>query len=47
MSEALHIEPADVYEPPLLAEAGDFTDLTQGGLKASTPREPALITMRD
>ncbi|MEU7044157.1 lasso RiPP family leader peptide-containing protein [Streptomyces varsoviensis] len=30
MSETLHIETADVYEPPVLAEAGDFADLTQG-----------------
>ncbi|MFH8985931.1 lasso RiPP family leader peptide-containing protein [Streptomyces varsoviensis] len=30
MSETLHIETADVYEPPVLAEAGDFAELTQG-----------------
>ncbi|MEV0277382.1 lasso RiPP family leader peptide-containing protein [Streptomyces sp. NPDC050610] len=30
MSETLHIEPADAYETPLLAEAGDFAELTQG-----------------
>ncbi|MDJ1134488.1 lasso RiPP family leader peptide-containing protein [Streptomyces iconiensis] len=30
MSETLNIETADVYEAPLLAEAGDFADLTQG-----------------
>ncbi len=30
MSETLHIESADVYETPLLAEAGDFAELTQG-----------------
>ncbi|MEU9624597.1 MULTISPECIES: lasso RiPP family leader peptide-containing protein [unclassified Streptomyces] len=30
MSETLNIEPADVYEAPLLAEVGDFADLTQG-----------------
>ncbi|MBG0852145.1 lasso RiPP family leader peptide-containing protein [Streptomyces spinoverrucosus] len=30
MSETLHIEPAEVYETPLLAEAGDYAELTQG-----------------
>ncbi|MEV0265136.1 lasso RiPP family leader peptide-containing protein [Streptomyces sp. NPDC050617] len=30
MSGTLHIETADVYETPLLAEAGDFAELTQG-----------------
>ncbi|MFE7114040.1 lasso RiPP family leader peptide-containing protein [Streptomyces sp. NPDC057654] len=30
MSETLHIETADVYETPVLAEAGDFAELTQG-----------------
>ncbi|MFH8985932.1 lasso RiPP family leader peptide-containing protein [Streptomyces varsoviensis] len=30
MSETLHIESADVYETPVLAEAGDFAELTQG-----------------
>ncbi|GAA1912790.1 lasso RiPP family leader peptide-containing protein [Streptantibioticus ferralitis] len=30
MSETLATESADVYEPPMLAEAGDYTELTQG-----------------
>ncbi|MEU1629574.1 lasso RiPP family leader peptide-containing protein [Streptomyces sp. NPDC020096] len=30
MSETLAIETTDVYEPPLLVEAGDYTELTQG-----------------
>ncbi|MFD7713178.1 lasso RiPP family leader peptide-containing protein [Streptomyces sp. NPDC059785] len=32
MNETLNIEPADVYETPLLDEAGEFTDLTQGAI---------------
>ncbi|WP_216900843.1 lasso RiPP family leader peptide-containing protein [Nocardia alni] len=28
--EKMSFEPADVYEAPLLAEVGDFADLTQG-----------------
>ncbi|MDJ1130566.1 lasso RiPP family leader peptide-containing protein [Streptomyces iconiensis] len=27
----LNIEPDEVYEAPLMAEAGDFAELTQGG----------------
>jgi hypothetical protein len=30
MSETLNIEIEDVYEAPMLAEAGDFAHLTQG-----------------
>jgi hypothetical protein len=30
MSELLNIGTEDVYEVPMLAEAGDFTDRTQG-----------------
>ncbi|MFH8985933.1 lasso RiPP family leader peptide-containing protein [Streptomyces varsoviensis] len=30
MSETLHIESADVYETPVLVEAGDFAELTRG-----------------
>ncbi|MFI9720025.1 lasso RiPP family leader peptide-containing protein [Streptomyces sp. NPDC052396] len=31
MSETLKsIETADVYEPPLLAEAGEYAEVTQG-----------------
>lgn len=30
MSETLNIETEDVYEAPMLAEAGNFADLTQG-----------------
>ncbi|MFF2812616.1 lasso RiPP family leader peptide-containing protein [Streptomyces sp. NPDC058000] len=30
MIETVNIEPADVYETPLLVEVGDFADLTQG-----------------
>ncbi|MFH9426228.1 lasso RiPP family leader peptide-containing protein [Streptomyces sp. NPDC017529] len=31
MRETLaNIEPDDVYEPPLMAEAGDFAEATQG-----------------
>ncbi|WP_181923967.1 lasso RiPP family leader peptide-containing protein [Streptomyces inhibens] len=31
MIETLNIETDDVYEAPVLVEAGDFADLTQGG----------------
>ncbi|MFG3242846.1 MULTISPECIES: lasso RiPP family leader peptide-containing protein [unclassified Streptomyces] len=41
MNETLNIETADVYEAPLLAEAGDFADLTQGGGNSYT--EGALV----
>ncbi|WP_107082051.1 lasso RiPP family leader peptide-containing protein [Streptomyces caatingaensis] len=30
MSDPMAVEALDVYEPPLLAEAGDYTELTQG-----------------
>jgi hypothetical protein len=30
MSDALIAEPTDVYEPPLLVEVGDYTELTCG-----------------
>jgi hypothetical protein len=30
MSELLNIGTEDLYEVPMLAEAGDFTDRTQG-----------------
>lgn len=30
MNEALNIETEDVYEAPMLSEAGDFADLTHG-----------------
>lgn len=30
MSEALNIETEDVYEAPMVTEAGNFTELTQG-----------------
>ena len=30
VNEALAIESADVYEPPMMAEAGDYAELTQG-----------------
>jgi hypothetical protein len=30
MNETLNIETEDTYEAPMLMEAGDFTDLTQG-----------------
>ncbi|MFD6393063.1 lasso RiPP family leader peptide-containing protein [Nocardia sp. NPDC060259] len=30
MNETLNIEPAEIYETPLLGEVGDFADLTQG-----------------
>jgi hypothetical protein len=30
MSETLNIDTEDVYEAPMLVQAGDFTDLTQG-----------------
>jgi hypothetical protein len=30
VNEAPAIESTDVYEPPLLAEAGDYAELTQG-----------------
>lgn len=42
MSETLRIESDDVYEAPLLAEAGDFTDLTQGAL-GSRPEGPGSL----
>ncbi|MEU1375973.1 lasso RiPP family leader peptide-containing protein [Streptomyces triculaminicus] len=32
MTETLSIEPADVYEEPLLAAVGDFAELTRGAL---------------
>jgi len=32
MSETLNIDTEDVYEAPLLAEAGHFGDLTQGAV---------------
>ncbi|WP_371628253.1 lasso RiPP family leader peptide-containing protein [Streptomyces sp. NBC_00341] len=31
MINALEFEAEDVYEAPLLAEVGDFANLTQGG----------------
>ncbi|MGH3831856.1 MAG: lasso RiPP family leader peptide-containing protein [Pseudonocardiaceae bacterium] len=31
MNETLNIETEDVYEAPILAEAGNFANLTQGG----------------
>jgi hypothetical protein len=30
MNEELHIEETEVYEAPVLAEAGDYTEMTQG-----------------
>ncbi|MFD7711043.1 lasso RiPP family leader peptide-containing protein [Streptomyces sp. NPDC059785] len=30
MNETLTVETDDVYEPPLLVEAGDYAQLTQG-----------------
>ncbi|MFB8034008.1 lasso RiPP family leader peptide-containing protein [Streptomyces sp. NPDC056004] len=37
LSETLNIETDDVYEAPLLAEVGDFADLTQGGNLGNFP----------
>ncbi|MDJ1130564.1 lasso RiPP family leader peptide-containing protein [Streptomyces iconiensis] len=42
----LNIEPDDVYETPLLAEAGDFTEHTQGAngwvAEGSGSRRPGI-----
>ncbi|MFE6922953.1 lasso RiPP family leader peptide-containing protein [Nocardia sp. NPDC057663] len=43
MNETLNIEPAEVYEIPLLAEAGDFADLTQGGVRGATEGEHSYL----
>ncbi|MGP4110993.1 lasso RiPP family leader peptide-containing protein [Streptomyces sp. 4N509B] len=32
MSERTHIEETEVYEPPVLAEVGDYAELTHGSL---------------
>ncbi|MEU4848267.1 lasso RiPP family leader peptide-containing protein [Streptomyces gilvosporeus] len=37
MIETLNIETADVYQAPLLVEAGDFADVTQGGQMGNWP----------
>ncbi|MCH6159225.1 lasso RiPP family leader peptide-containing protein [Streptomyces marispadix] len=41
-SQTLNIEPAEVYEAPLMVEAGDFADLTQGRI-GTWPEGPVLF----